>query len=338
MRRVAVVVGVVVAVLVLAEVGARALAPHLPEPDLYTDDTTTVKVAQLDERQCVDIVFAGNSMTRDGLVPEVFEAADPTGRSTYNAALDAATPALLERWVLDEVDPRVTPDGVVIGVSSFDLNDNAAIGRSALRAYDDAPLTRDDLFGRLQAPFIRSLALFEHRNELRDPQTLWAGLGDWWSDEDRPRLGPEGLDGLLGPDGEGLSRRDLRYEPSPLTDRFARSQLLNDFAIGGRQAEALADLVRELTERGVDVAVVALPVTDDYVDAHPDGAASHDEFLAVAEAVATDAGARFVDLHDRAPGDQWFADTHHLNATGAEALSALLPERLGPDFAAGDRC
>ena len=202
-KRLAVGAVALVAVLVLAEVAARAVSPYLPEPPLWTDDTTTVKVAQLDALDCADLVFAGNSMTRDGLDPVTFEAADPEERSTYNAALDAATPALQERWVLDEVDPRVTPDGVVLGVSSFDLNDEAAIGQTALGAYDAAPLSRDDLFGRLQAPFIRTSDLFRYRNEIRDPETLWDGLQAWRDGERQPRLGPEGIEGVLGPRGPG---------------------------------------------------------------------------------------------------------------------------------------
>ena len=338
MRRIAIVVGALVVVVVLAELGARAFGPYLPEPLLWTDDTTTVKVAQLDARDCVDLVFAGNSMTRDGLDPVVFGEADPQDRSTYNAALDAATPALLERWVLDEVDPRVDPDGVVLGLSSFDLNDRAAIGQSALAAYDAAPLSRDDFLGRLQAPFIRHVDLFGYRNQLRDPEVVWDGLGAWRDGEREPRLGPEGLDGLLGPDGEGLSRRDLQYEASPLTARFAQNELLNDFHLGGEQTEAAEDLLAGLADRDVDTAVVVLPVTRDYIDLHPGGAAQYDEFLALAERIATENGAEFIDLHDLAPDDSWFADTHHLNATGSEALSRALPDLLGPDFASGDRC
>jgi DltD protein len=337
-RRLAIGAAALVVVLVLSELGARALGPYLPEPPLWTDDTTTVKVAQLDALDCADLVFAGNSMARDGLDPVAFEAADPEERRTYNAALDAATPALQERWVLDEVDPRVTPDGVVLGVSSFDLNDSAAIGRTALGAYDAAPLSRDDLLGRLQAPFIRSSALVRYRNEIRDPEILWDGLGAWRDGERQPRLGGEGLGGLLGPEGQGLSRRELTYEPSPLTERFAQNELLNDFHLGGDQTEAAEDLLTGLADRDVDTAIVVLPVTDDYVDLHPGGAAQYEEFLALVERLASENGAEFIDLHDLAPDDSWFADTHHLNATGAEALSTALPELLPEDFAIGDRC
>ncbi len=338
MKRVVVIVAAVVTVLVLGEVGTRALAPYLPEPVLYTDDTTTVKVAQLDELDCAPVVFAGNSMTRDGLDPAVFAAEDPEGRSAYNAALDAATPALLERWVLEEVDPRARPDGVVLGLSSFDLNDEASIGQTALEAYDAAPLTRDDLSGRLQAPLLRTFDLFAHRNDLRDPEALWDGISRWRDGEREPRLGPEGIDGLLGPEGQGLSRRDLHYTPSPVTDRFVTTELLNDFRLGGTQTEATRALLAGLGDRGIDTAVVVLPVTEDYVGLHPGGEAQFEEFLALARQLAEDAGATFIDLHDLAPDDSWFADTHHLNGTGSAALSGALAERLGPDFAADGSC
>lgn len=338
MRRIVLVVGTALVVLVLAEAGARALSPYFPAPPLYTDDTTEVKVAQLDALDCADVVFAGNSMTRDGMDPNEFTAADDQARSAYNAALDAATPALLERWVLDEVDPRVHPDGVVLGLSSFDLNDEAAIGRSALSAYDAAPLTRDDLFGRLQAPLIEHVDLVRYRDSLRDPEELWHAVGRWRDGDEEPRLDAAGIEGILGAQGQGLSRRDLRYEPSPLTERFAANELLNDFHLGGSQAEAARDLVEGLVDRGVDTTVVAMPVTQDYIDLHPGGEEQFRAFLDLAEQIAVESGAGFLDLHDAAPSDRWFADTHHLNGVGARHLSRALPDLLGPDFASGDRC
>lgn len=342
MKRIAVVLGTVLVVIVVAELASRTLGPFLPEPQLYADDTTTVKVAQLDELDCVDLVFAGNSMTRDGLDPRRFAETDPEALRTYNAALDAATPALLERWVLDQVDPRVDPDGVVVGLSSFDLNDNAAIGATALDAYESAPLTRDDIFGRLQAPFIEHSDLFRYRSALRDPQEVWDGLGRWRDGEEEPRLGPEGIEGLIGPQGQGLSRQELTYVPSPTLARFDRTELLNDFHLGGSQAAAAEALLTDLADRDIDTAVVVLPVTQDYIDLHPEGAAQHEEFLALAEQLAANSGATFIDLHDlfadEADPNSFFADTHHLNGVGANQLSRTLPELLPEGFAVGDRC
>ena len=131
--------------------------------------------------------------------------------------------------------------------------------------------------------------------------------------------------------------------PSPATARFDQTELLNDFHLGGTQADAAEDLLAELANRDVDTAVVVLPVTQDFIDLHPEGAAQYDEFLALAEQIATDNGATFIDLHDffadqGAEADTFFADTHHLNGMGANRLSRALPDLLPADFGTGDRC
>ena len=155
---------------------------------------------------------------------------------------------------------------------------------------------------------------------------------------DTTHLCAEGIEGFIGPEGQGLSRRDLTYFPSPALTRIDQSQLLNDFHLGGEQTEAAEDLLGGLADRDIDTAVVVLPVTQDYIDAHPGGQAAFDEFLALAERIADDTGAEFVDLHDFVQDDELFADTHHLNGEGATQLSRALPDLLGPDFATGDRC
>ena len=333
---------IVVGLLVLAEVGARGLAPYVPEPLLWTDESTQVKVAQLDriedDEGCVDVAFVGNSMTRDAVDPATFSEADPQERSAYNAALDAATPALLERWALDEVVPRVDPGTVVVGVSSFDLNDNARIGETALDSYASATLSRDDLFGRLQAPLVERSALFEYRAELRDPKVLWESLGRLRRGEDEPRLSADGIDGVIGPDGEGLSRRQLRYVRAVSLQRFVQTELLNDFAVGGEQTDAARALLDGLRERGVEPVLVALPVTEDYVGLHPHGEADFARFLETAETLADETGATYVDAHDWAASDDLFADTHHLNGEGTTNFSLDLPRLLEEAGAGSPTC
>jgi hypothetical protein len=333
---------IVAGVIVLAELGTRGLAPHLPEPLLWTDESTQVKVAQMDRIAdgpgCVDVAFVGNSMTRDAIDPETFTAADPEDRSAYNAALDAATPALLERWALDEVEPRVDPATVVVGLSSFDLNDNARIGATALDRYDAATLSRDDVFGRLQAPLVEHSDLFRYRAELRQPRVLWESLGRLRRGEEEPRLSADGVEGVIGPDGEGLSRRELTYVSAISLQRFAQTELLNDFRVGGRQTEAAGDLLQGLADRGVETVVVALPVTQDYVGLHPEGEADFQDFLTVAERVAGESGATFVDAHDWAASTEQFADTHHLNGEGALAFSADLPTLMTAAGAGAPTC
>ncbi len=262
----------------------------------------------------------------------------PQHRSAYNAALDAATPALLSRWTLEEVQPRLDPATVVLGLSSFDLNDNARIAASALESYTTAPLSRDDLFGRLQAPLLEHSALFEYRNELRDPTELWAGIQRARRGERTERLSPDGIEGIIGPDGEGLSRRPLRYTGAVSIQRFDQTELLNDFRMGGTQIDAADALVTELDDRGVEVVLLLLPVTQDYVELHPDGGADFQRFLVTARRLAERTGAVLVDAHGWAQGDALFADTHHLNGDGALAFSADLPALLADAGATTPAC
>ena len=332
----------ILVVLVVGELGARAFSPYLPEAQVWSDKSTQVKVAQMDRlarrEGCVDIAFVGNSMTRDAIDPRTYTAADPDHRSAYNAALDAATPSLLRRWTLEEVQPRLDPATVVLGLSSFDLNDNARIAASALDSYETAALSRDDLFGRLQAPLVEHSDVFRYRNELRDPAEVWAGIQRLRAGDRQERLSADGIEGIIGPDGEGLSRRPLQYTGAVSIQRLLQTELLNDFRMGGTQIGAADGLITELADRGVEVVLLVLPVTQDYVELHPEGGADFQRFLVTARRLAERTGAVLVDAHGWAEGDAQFADTHHLNGDGALAFSADLPELLADAGATTPAC
>jgi hypothetical protein len=107
-------------------------------------------------------------------------------------------------------------------------------------------------------------------------------------------------------------------------------QLLNDYAPSDDQADALRSLVGGLQDDGTQVVLLLLPVTEDYLALHPDGAADYDAFADTVQQIGDDAGVEVVDAHEWAPGDQVFADTHHLNGFGSEAFSTALPALL-PD-------
>ena len=324
--------GVVVAMVLLVELGIRAFAPHLPEPDLWADASTATKVAQMDAVEagqgCVDVVFAGNSMTRDGIDPAVFTAADRERRTAYNASLDAATPQLLAQWLPDHVDPRLHPDTVVIGLTSFDFNDGAALTASALQAYESAPKTRPGLLGRLEQPFLEHSAIFRHRVELRDPEVIWESLGRWRRGEQTERPDASGLPGVLGPAGQGLSRQDLVYSGSAVSQQLVVDQLLNDYAPSEDQADALRSLVEDLRDADIQVVLLLLPVTEDYLALHPAGTADFEAFAERVREIGVEADVEVVDAHDWAPGDEVFADTHHLNGVGADTFSRALPDLL----------
>ena len=235
----------------------------------------------------------------------------------------------------------MNPDGVVLGLSSFDLNDEAAIGQSALDAYDAAPLDPGRLLRPPAGPVHPTTSTCSaYRNELRDPEEVWDGLGRWRDGEREPRLGADGLEGLTRARGPGpLPPGPRTTRPTALTERFAQNELLNDFHLGGEQAEATdAPAGRAGGPR----------------HRHGGGRAPGDPGL---HRPATRGAPRSTRSSwtwpsawpPRTPaaiprpprpgaGRPWFADTHHLNGTGSEALSQALPDLLGADFAAGDRC
>lgn len=320
----------VLAVLLVAEGTTRALEPYLPDPLVYGDEATQVKVAQMDARgpACTDVVLAGNSMGRDAFDPAVFSAADPDHRQAYNASLDAASPVLVRRWLADEVLPRLDPATVVLTVASLDLNANGRATASASRAYDAAPATATGWTGAAGAWWTTHLAVARYRTELRDPTVLADAVARWRSGRTVPHLTSAGIDGVLGPAGEGVSRRALRYRQDAGTKAFTRDQLLSGYRVDPAQTAALDGILADLQQRGTPVAVLVLPVTDDYVALHPGGRADVDAFLSAVRATTDARRVPLVDLHAAAPGPDAFADTHHLNATGAAWLSATLPARL----------
>ncbi|MBI2705406.1 MAG: hypothetical protein HYX32_08980 [Actinobacteria bacterium] len=340
MRRGLVATGAIaIVVLVLAELAARALSPFLPEPKLWADDATTVKVAQLEARAgtCTDLIVAGNSMGRDAFVPAVFSAADPARRTAWNASLDAASPPLLRRWLTEVVVPRARPATVVLTLASLDVNANSKAARSVRDSYDSAPLSRPGLWGKVEATVVGSSALLQRRTELRQPSLLWDALGRARSGQRPATLDASGLPGVLGADGEGLSRRPLRYTGSPASKAFLTGQLLNDYQLDAGLLTAEADLVRALQGAGVSVVLLVLPVTDDYAALHPGGKEQFDAFLALARSTATATGVPFIDLARGTAADR-FADTNHLNAAGADAFSRDLPGLLAASGVEPRRC
>jgi hypothetical protein len=330
---------VAVVLVVLAELAVRGLEPALPAPEVWPDSATATKAAQLELRSargCTDVVFLGSSMSRDDFVPDVFTEADPARRSAYNASLDAASPSLLLPWVRDHVLPATSPATVVVGMASFDLNDAAVTPAAARRAYGQAPYTAPGAAGELEAAFTRNLALVRHRSALRDPETVADSVGDRLAGRRAARPDADGIDGVLADDGHGISRRDLVYEGDPGGVERLRRQFLRPFQIGGEQAAALREMVGTIERSGAEVVVALLPVTSDYVDAHPDDEADIREFRRALVSALAGTSAVVVEAPPAPPGS--FADTHHLNGEGADALSAGLPALLDAAGAATRSC
>ncbi len=340
-RPLALLLAATLAILLVGEGAARAASPYLPEPIVYGDETTQAKVAQLDQLGpgCTDVVLAGNSMGRDAFDPSAFTTADPEHRRAYNASLDAASPALLRRWLDEEVVPRAHPATVVLTLASLDLNARAAATVSARAAYDDAPATGTGALGRLGAWVESHSTLVRYRAELRDPTALGDAIGQLRAGAPLPRLSADGIPGLIGGSGQGLSRLRLHYRHDATTKSFTRDQLLAGYTIDPAQVADEKALIADLQAAGTTVALVVLPVTADYVALHPRGQADFDAFLAATRQIAADTGAPLIDLHGERGDEQRFADTHHLNADGQAWFTTTLPARLADSgVLRGRRC
>lgn len=335
MRRLLIFLGAALAVLLVAEGLARALAPAMTEPEEWPDAATAVKVAQMDALECADIVFVGNSMARDAFDPSLW--ADAVA---YNAALDAATPEQLARWVPDEVMPRLDPSTVVWALTSPDLNDNAPAGRAAFESYASSIGGRSDVVGQLQQPLFQRLALMKYRETIGDPAAFWGAVDDRISGDDAERTDPAGIPSVLGSDGLGLSRRDLAYtEGNPVVTRFAADQLLADYEISDDQVAAATELIESLQDQGVEVVLVQLPVTEEFVSLHPNGADDWDQYQAALAGIGEETGARLIDLSEGFDESEMFADTHHLNGEGSASVSERLAAELGvEELAVASKC
>lgn len=327
-RRILVVVGVLTATVLMAEGAARALGPYLPAPAWWPDRTTAVKVAQMERLSCADVVVAGNSMARDAFDPARFTSSDPTGRSAYNAALDAAGPTHLGRWLSEEVVPRLDPTLVVLAVSSADLNSGSRAAASARQSYESSIRGRPDSLGRIQAFVMEHVALMRHRDALRRPEEFSGAVERMLAGDRIDRRSREQIPGLLGPRGQGLSRQQLTHDGDPNVERFVREQLLAEYHIGADQLDTTAATIADLRQHGVEVALVVLPVTDDYASLHPDGARDLREALDHLRDLASSAEVPMLDLHDLLDSDDTFADTHHVNAAGAAAVTDELARAL----------
>ena len=248
----------------------------------------------------------------------------------------------MRRWLVDEVVPRLRPTLVIVTLASLDLNANSAASRGALAAYDQAEMTAPGPMAGAGRAAIRGSALVRNRRALRDPLAVAEAVGATVTGDDAARLGPDGLPGVVGPDGEGRSRRALRYRHDATTRAFTRQHLLGGWALDPVQVDALGDLVADLQAAGVGVVLTVLPVTRDYIGLHPGGMADADRFRAAVQATGTAARVPVIDLLDETPAgladDGAFADTHHLNQAGQDWFSTTLPGRLAPAVTARSRC
>ena len=319
-------------VLLLAEVAVRVIEPRLPEPPDWFSPSAARLVREMDAFEVrgdpstgstrLGTAIAGSSMAGRDLLPEyvVDERWFPS-RSVALAGGGQTT--LQERWLLEEVVPRVDPATVIWGISSLDFN--AARRADTIGRYDAARATRTGFFGAADRTLAEVSALARNRAALRDPYLMSQVLtGTDESNALPDRHGEQAITFARGfEDLPPATLARMRAEEAA----FARNVQLRDFHIGRAELDAYRRTLRSLRRSTDHLAVVILPVTQQYIDAHPDGARDYDRWVRVVTRIAREEQVPVLDETHTMP-DSAFRDLEHLGLAGAVEFSSRIRDDL----------
>lgn len=315
------------AILLVGELGMRLIADRLPEPLEYHILQAQELVHDMDRLDAAhrrsDLVMVGTSMTGRGMLPKVFEQKMGSVDWANNLALPAGQTTLQERWVLDEVEPRLKPRRVVWGISSLDFNGGRVT--KPIDFYNRARATRPGLLGDADRFLSDHSALVKHRAELRDPLVLAHVL----TGENLHKTARQQPLRQIGTWHHG----DKPVTPAQLArDKAAhlvsiRAHQLRDFRIGTKEMAAFKHTLDELRRDGVEVAVVLMPVTTGYLSAHPHGAADFNRWKRTVTKVLADRSVPALDFTRTQP-DSRFRDQEHLFLPAAREFSGQVADRL----------
>lgn len=328
--------------LLLAEVGTRLIAGHLPAPG---DDGRAEVLRKEDDLEALaadggpDVVFFGNSLIDAGVDPVRFtEASTRFAGPAYNAALLGAPIYLQTEWIEEVTGGPASPEVSVVGLGPLDVIDWAnpvAQGAEPLTpaqqrlfeslVTDNIRVVEDDVLSQVERQASDASALVEHRGALRDPGVVLAAT--FQTAAGRPP-GPEATrtddlwDENLGPGGNVLQFQDRQGgQLEGFGDSFLERSLLT-----ASRPERVEQVV-ELVEEGDSQVVLLVPPVD--LPSLPPATAQ--AYVELAEEIVAEGQRLGVTVVDRSragyPADL-YADGIHLNAAGTDRLSVELAAAL----------
>jgi hypothetical protein len=267
------VLAVAAAVLLLTELGVRVIEDRLPPPpDWYTPEygVKDEQMAALAARNGgASVVFIGSSVIDVAIDPSALDNPATDGRPAYNAGLIGANLEMVDVWSEHVVEPALQPDVVIIGVSSRDVNRNGAGLETQTPGFYKLPAVRrllgtESLLEKVERRAGDVSRIVRYRTVLRRP--LEAVFG--YDSPDRNLAKNTEL-------GQELHLAGDSYQDSPNVLSFFRAEPLLAYSASDAQFGALRRTVERLEGRGVRVILLDVPVTEQYVSLHPQGAADY---------------------------------------------------------------
>jgi hypothetical protein len=309
-------------VLLLAEAVSRMLAPGLPaDPGKWPRVEIAQKLDQIrrysEEGKQVEVLFAGSSMMASALEPVVFSRR--SGSPAYNAGFAGPSTRTVARWVQDVVTPLLTPEVVVVGVQTREMNDTGAKNRNIYESFTNSPGYKQttEAIANLEGSLERISYFLRYRRAFREPSRFLVAE----SAKD-PFAGID-LRHEIGPRGKRMDSPGTFKVPR----RFIRGLFnvnLKEFALGGVEFEALERLHENLEARGIQLIVLNMPVTAHYWAVHDrprrDRTAYHREL----NRFVRETGVTLVDAEDAFSTTTPFLNPMHLDVEGAKMFSAAL--------------
>ena len=304
----------VVVILLLAEGFTRLIASHLPAPLVWDNYETQRKVQEMDGLSAhggADVAFLGSSLVEVGVMPLVIDHQLGHRIVTYNAALASSIPRMDAVWAEKIVVPRLHPKYLVLGLGAYDLGAEGVQRLAFLNAlessmgYKESTDTEDPIQKGNQWLGDVS-ALWYHKYQLRDPETVLKAIFH------SPQPVDEAAQGLTA-----LGREtDSQYLPFDNTPRLD----IADWSLGTKDADAVVQLIRYASARGIKVIIIDMPVTNQFIDRMPDGAGSFRVFQNALESISQKYHATLLSF-DTIRKTALFSDDIHMNHKGAYLFS-----------------
>ncbi len=311
-----------VATVLAAELGARALAPNLDPVYRWPNRDYVDHEAGLARRaDDLQVLVVGSSTVGRAIRPDALAAAGGPGPG-YNFWLAGPPLRSIDELTTRVLLDRVAPAVVIIGVTMRELNDSPA-ARTHLQAQEASSAFRAAtgqrrLLGRLDDILRDTSDLARYRATLRDPSALVADLR-------RPQPVPE----HLADDGFLLDRGAYTLADETPAHLAQERQAMAGYTVDPDDVAALGHLVDHVHRQGATALVVNLPVTEQLIDLADGGRADYDTYLSQVEGVTTANGGRWLDAMAATTWpEEYFGDIDHLNDRGAERLQPLVVDVL----------